>query len=56
MNQWRENFFGSSDSTGVAADDADWDGDGDSNLKEYAAGTYPTEVQNARSLAAEGIP
>jgi len=54
MNQWRENFFGSSESAGQAADDADWDGDGDSNLKEYASGTYPTEAQNARSLAAEG--
>jgi hypothetical protein len=54
INQWRENFFGTGENTGQAADDADWDGDGDANLVEYAAGTYPTEAQSGPRVGSDG--
>ncbi len=54
MNQWRQNFFGTTANSGATADDGDWDGDGDSNLVEYASGTYPTEAQTAPRLGASG--
>ena len=54
MNQWRQNFFGTTANSGAAADDGDWDGDGDSNLVEYASGTYPTEAQTTPRLGASG--
>jgi hypothetical protein len=38
---WREDQFGSADNTGNAADLADPDGDGLTNLHEYATGTDP---------------
>lgn len=40
---WRYQNFGTVASTGSAADDADPDGDGLSNLLEYALGTLPTQ-------------
>lgn len=54
LNQWRQNFFGTTVNSGATADDGDWDGDGDSNLVEYASGTYPTEAQTTPRLGASG--
>jgi alpha-tubulin suppressor-like RCC1 family protein len=42
QESWRVTYFGVSTSTGNAADGADPDGDGMSNLAEYTAGTNPT--------------
>jgi len=39
---WRLKYFGTFDAAGSAADDADPDGDGQSNAAEFAAGTDPT--------------
>lgn len=39
---WRTSYFGTGDNSGEAADNADPDGDGLSNLLEYATGSYPT--------------
>ena len=41
---WRYQNFGTVAGTGSAADDADPDGDGLSNLLEYALGTLPTQT------------
>jgi hypothetical protein len=48
---WRQQYFGSTDNTGAAADNADWDGDGISNLVEFACHLDPT-VPNAPPGAA----
>jgi hypothetical protein len=40
--QWRARFFGTTNNTGAAADNADLDGDGLPNLLEYALGLDPT--------------
>ncbi len=39
---WRMTYFGTSDNAGLAANDADFDGDGLLNLIEYALGSNPT--------------
>ncbi len=39
---WRQFYFGTTANTGTAADPADPDGDGFTNLKEYLFGTIPT--------------
>lgn len=39
---WRVQHFGSASASGPAAELADPDGDGDSNLMEFALGTHPT--------------
>jgi hypothetical protein len=54
MNQWRQNFFGTTANSGATADEGDWDGDGNSNLIEYASGTYPTEAQATPRLVTSG--
>ncbi len=41
VEQWRMSYFGTSLNTGNAADNADADADGLSNLHEYALGTTP---------------
>jgi uncharacterized repeat protein (TIGR03803 family) len=41
QQSWRQTFFGITTNTGNAADNADPDGDGMTNLAEYAAGTNP---------------
>ncbi len=40
---WRVQYFGTSSNTGNAADGADPDGDGVTNLDEYTAGTNPLD-------------
>ncbi|MEO6477245.1 MAG: glycosyl hydrolase 115 family protein [Luteolibacter sp.] len=42
LESWRSSYFGTGDGSGVAADAADPDSDGFSNLLEYATGSYPT--------------
>lgn len=50
---WRNDMFGSSESAGNAADDADFDRDGLKNLVEYALGTSATQPSpSARPQAA----
>ncbi|HEY1052093.1 MAG TPA: hypothetical protein VGE39_20120 [Prosthecobacter sp.] len=41
VQSWRQAYFGSSQATGSALDNADPDGDGLSNLAEFAFGTNP---------------
>jgi len=43
-NNWRFTNFGTYQNTGNAADGADPDGDGFSNVEEYVAGTNPTSA------------
>jgi hypothetical protein len=42
IESWRQTYFGTTANTGDAADTADFDGDGLSNLLEYATGSNPT--------------
>jgi hypothetical protein len=42
LQNWRQQYFGAPDSTGNAADSADWDLDGITNIMEFAFGTDPT--------------
>ena len=43
ISEWREQYFESTENTGDAADEADPDGDGVTNLMEFATGADPTE-------------
>ncbi len=49
LQSWRLTHFGQTAATGNAADLADPDGDGASNLIEYAFGTTPTSVTSVSS-------
>ena len=42
VQSWREQYFGTTANTGNAADSADADGDGITNVMEFAFGTDPT--------------
>jgi hypothetical protein len=56
---WRQLYFGITTNTGNAADSADPDGDGYTNLFEYVAGLVPTDPLsrfNLRVAAVEGQP
>jgi hypothetical protein len=44
LQHWRQSYFGSTNDTGTAANDADWDLDGLSNILEYAFHTNPTNA------------
>ncbi len=46
LESWRHTHFGQTAATGDAADLADPDGDGVSNLLEYALGTVPTSASS----------
>jgi len=48
---WRMEYFGIRENTGIAADDVDADGDGESNLDEYRAGTVPTDPNDSLRVA-----
>jgi hypothetical protein len=52
IEQWRALFFGSTNNSGVAADNADPDGDGLPNLLEYAFGLDPTHFDGGSQLFA----
>lgn len=47
MAQWRQGFWGTTSETGIAADNADPDGDGLENLLEYALGGDPNTAGQA---------
>ncbi|GEM_PF-384518 len=58
---WRRHFFASPDNSGPAADDQDYDADGESNVYERASGDDPTLSSTAPRPKAvivevEGIP
>jgi len=44
IEQWRQTYFGSTNTTDNAANDADWAGDGMKNIFEYAFNTNPTNA------------
>ena len=50
LETWRTGYFGSPANTGNAADAADWDGDGWSNLYEYAVGSNPTNAASVNPV------
>jgi hyaluronate lyase len=41
LDSWRFEHFGTTSNTGQAADNADWDADGNPNFMEFAIGTHP---------------
>ncbi len=43
VEAWRQDYFGTTANTGDAADEADPDGDGWTNTREFVAGTDPTD-------------
>ena len=46
FDEWRNFYFGTQDTSGNRASTADYDGDGVSNLLEFAFGTDPTGADN----------
>ncbi|MBL9145880.1 MAG: lamin tail domain-containing protein [Verrucomicrobiaceae bacterium] len=57
INGWRQTYFGSNANSGNAANTADFDGDGVSNLLEYALGANPASINGDDGIGAlpEGI-
>jgi hypothetical protein len=51
LQSWRQTHFGTSAATGHAANTADPDGDGQTNLLEYALGTTPTSAASVTRLS-----
>jgi FG-GAP-like repeat len=51
LQWWRVNHFGAPDGTGLRANDADYDKDGETNLVEYLTGTNPTLPETALNAA-----
>lgn len=49
IQDWRQQYFGTTDNTGDAADDADPDHDGITNLMEFGTGTDPTSGASGSS-------
>jgi len=49
LESWRNDYFHTTASTGIAADQNDFDGDGLPNLVEYALGTDPVIASQAAS-------
>jgi autotransporter-associated beta strand protein len=47
LQSWRQQYFGTTDNSGTAADNFDADFDGQQNLIEYALGTIPTSSASA---------
>jgi hypothetical protein len=52
---WRLTYFGSTANSGDAADEADPDGDGQSNLFEYLAGLLPKDATSRFSLRVDTV-
>jgi len=52
ITSWRQLYFGTTASTGTAADGADPDGDGLTNVQEYTFGTNPSSANTAALLSA----
>lgn len=56
LELWRQDHFKTRENTGTAADTADYDGDGLSNLTEYALGTNPTLSTGDQGIQASPAP
>ena len=56
IQAWRQTHFGSTANLGNAADDADADGDGESNLFEFVAGLHPLDAESHFSVRADAVP
>ena len=52
ITSWRQLYFGTTATVGSAADSADPDGDGLTNLQEYTFGTNPSSANTAALLSA----
>lgn len=50
LQKWRQQYFGTTNDTGSAANDADPEGDGLLNLLEYAMGRNPTNTDAAGAV------
>lgn len=48
LDDWRQQYFDTTEDTGDAANDFDYDHDGIPNLVEYALGTSPTDASDAK--------
>lgn len=55
LENWRASFFGTTENTGTTANSADYDGDGFSNLLEYALGSDPTQPGSALAAIQSGM-
>jgi hypothetical protein len=55
LNAWRQTYFGTTDNSGQTALIADFDGDGLSNLLEYALDTIPDDSTSPHGIAAMPI-
>lgn len=55
QQNWRQTHFGSTANTGSAANRSDPDGDGFSNLMEYALGSLPVSAFSRPSLSADVV-
>lgn len=55
LNAWRQTYFGTTDNSGQTALIADFDGDGLSNLLEYALDTIPNDTTPTHGIAAMPI-
>ena len=54
VSPWRQQYFGTSENAGTAADSCDPDGDGLTNAQEYAFGTDPATSGTCGSVAPDG--
>jgi hypothetical protein len=55
LNAWRQTYFGTTDNSGQTSLIADFDGDGLSNLLEYALDTIPNDSTPTHGIAAMPI-
>jgi hypothetical protein len=51
LDSWRFAQFGTTENTGDAANDADWDRDGNTNFMEFAVGTNPKSSTTSQTSA-----
>jgi len=51
IEQWRQQYFNTTDGSSNAGDTADPDGDGDANLYEYVTGRSPTSIDTDSVLS-----
>lgn len=55
QESWRVFYFGTHENAGLAADSADPDGDGGSNLFEWVSGRSPTNAASKFQVRVEGV-
>jgi hypothetical protein len=56
LQQWRQDHFQTTENSGPAADDADYDSDGIPNLVEYGLGSNPASAAGLDGPAAMPVP